>query len=232
MDKLATNPVRKVVMNLDQLYDTDTKLQHNTNYLDGLNEKQKQAVQHVDGPLLVLAGAGTGKTKVLTSRIAHLLIEKRVRPANILAVTFTNKAAREMTERVRSMAGDSAEGLWIGTFHSVAAKILRVNAELVGLRSNFTIIDYDDQVRLVKQIMSEMEIDIKETPPKAVLSVIQGFKDQALIPERVSMNLAPRRLADGKIHQIYIQYQERLLRANAVDFGDYCFIILNYLTTI
>lgn len=207
-------------MNFEQFYDMDTDFRRESDYLDGLNDKQRQAVEHVNGPLLVLAGAGTGKTKVLTSRIAHLLVDNVAMPSNILAVTFTNKAAKEMNERVRSMVGGAAEGLWIGTFHSIAAKILRVNAELVGLRSNFTIIDYDDQVRLVKQIMSEMEIDIKETPPKTVLSVIQGYKDQALTPPKVSMNHVPKRLAEGKIHQIYIEYQERLLRANAADFGD------------
>lgn len=200
---------------------TEQPVRQHASILEGdLNERQKQAVSHIEGPLLVISGAGTGKTKVLTSRISHLLMHQHAFPSQILAVTFTNKAAREMTDRIRAQAGHLSEGLWIGTFHSIAAKILRANAEIVGLRSNFTIIDSDDQTRLIKQIMAELEIDVKETPPKNALGIIQGFKDKAITPDKVTMNMVPLHVASGRILEIYQQYQERLLRANAVDFGD------------
>ncbi|MGB1539780.1 MAG: UvrD-helicase domain-containing protein, partial [Rickettsiales bacterium] len=163
-------------------------------YLHHLNPEQHAAVEALDGPVLVLAGAGTGKTRVLTTRIAHLLMTKHALPGQILAVTFTNKAAREMVHRVESMTGVMADnsggpgregGMWIGTFHSICAKILRRHAEQLGFPSHFTILDADDQLRLVKTLMGELNIDIKNHPPKAVLASIQHWKDQGLNPNQV-----------------------------------------------
>src|SRR4051794_6994095 len=141
-------------------------------YLETLNASQRAAVESLDGPLLVLAGAGTGKTRVLTTRLAHILMTRRAFPSQILAVTFTNKAARAMRERIAGMIGEgTAEGLWLGTFHSLSARILRRHAELVGLKSNFTILDTDDQIRLVKQILSAENVDDKKWPARIVLGV-------------------------------------------------------------
>jgi DNA helicase II / ATP-dependent DNA helicase PcrA len=183
-----------------------------------LNPYQLQAVQTVDGPLLVLAGAGTGKTKVLTSRVVHL-IHKGVFPGNMLVVTFTNKAASEMKERIQSMLNHSAEGLWLGTFHSVAMRILRRCPEKVGLKPNFTIIDQDDQIRIAKQILAEHHIDDKESLPKVLIAIINRWKDSGLLPHQVT---AAQRsdFAGGKSVQLYIAYQERLRALNAADFGD------------
>jgi DNA helicase-2/ATP-dependent DNA helicase PcrA len=186
-------------------------------FLDGLNSAQLEAVSHCTGPLLVLAGAGTGKTKVLTSRIANIIFNKLALPYQILAVTFTNKAAKEMMERVNNVI--DASGIWLGTFHSIAAKILRKHGELVGLNSNFTIIDYDDQNRLIKNIMQEEGIDDKKHPPKSILAIIQKWKDIALSPEKLSTN----DMSSSIMHiarKIYIEYQQRLRRSNIVDFGD------------
>ncbi|MEM7617409.1 MAG: UvrD-helicase domain-containing protein, partial [Pseudomonadota bacterium] len=191
-----------------------------SNHLLGLNDRQMEAVQHKDGPILVLAGAGTGKTKVLITRIANLLTIHNIAPQNILAVTFTNKAAQEMMQRLRDLIGYKAEGIWIGTFHSIAAKILRINSEHVNLQQNFVIIDQDDQIRLIKQIMSELEIDTKDHPPKNILAKIQSFKDKALAVHQVSANEYNGYLAAGRLLEIYQIYQERLLRSNSVDFGD------------
>ena len=155
-------------------------------YLQGLNDPQREAVETVDGPLLVLAGAGTGKTRVLTTRIAHILMSRRAWPSQILAVTFTNKAAREMKERVAGLLGlPEVENWWLGTFHSLAARILRRHAERVGLQSNFTILDSDDQLRLVKQILQAEQIDDKKWPARAVHAAIERFKDRGLTPDRV-----------------------------------------------
>src|SRR5215468_11151131 len=144
-----------------------------TAHLDGLNEEQRQAVIHQGGPLLVLAGAGTGKTRVLTTRIAHQLITGRARPSQILAVTFTNKAAREMLERVAQLIGGAADGMWLGTFHSVGVRVLRGHAEVVGLKSNFTILDTDDQTRLIKQLLQAEGIDDKKWPARVLSHIIQ-----------------------------------------------------------
>ena len=145
----------------------------NLDYLKNLNEAQTQAVIHIDGPLLIVAGAGSGKTKVLTSRIAHIIAEKKAYPNQILAVTFTNKAAKEMQSRVSKMLGSSATGLsWLGTFHSICAKLLRKHASAVNLNSNFTIIDTDDQIRLIKNICKAENIDIKQLAPRYVLAII------------------------------------------------------------
>ncbi len=155
-------------------------------YLAQLNEAQRQAVDAIDGPVLVLAGAGTGKTRVLTTRLAHILASRKAWPSQILAVTFTNKAAFEMRERLERMIGQASEGLWLGTFHSVAARILRRHAEAVGLKPNFTILDSDDQLRLVKQIAASEGVDDKRWPARAILAVIERWKDRGLTPDKVS----------------------------------------------
>lgn len=188
-------------------------------YLSGLNPPQRLAVETTEGPLLVLAGAGTGKTRVLTSRIAHLLMTHRAYPQEILATTFTNKAAREMRERVESMAGASANGLWLGTFHSLAVKILRRHAELMGLSSRFTIIDTDDQIRLLKQLIQEQGIDDKKFPPRLFMSIIQRWKDRGLVPDKVKHSDGAEG-ADGMALTLYREYQRRLAQSDAVDFGD------------
>jgi len=188
-------------------------------HLEGLNEQQRLAVTHDAGPLLVLAGAGTGKTRVLTTRIGHLLITGRARPAQILAVTFTNKAAREMLDRVAGLIGGAADGMWLGTFHSVGVRVLRRHAELVGLKSNFTILDTDDQTRLIKQLLQAEGIDDKKWPARILSGIIQRWKDRALPPDKVSRDEAGD-FAGGKAVEIYRQYQQRLAEVNAVDFGD------------
>jgi DNA helicase-2/ATP-dependent DNA helicase PcrA len=188
-------------------------------YLAGLNEAQCRAVLALDGPVLVLAGAGTGKTRVLTTRLAHILATGRAFPAELLAVTFTNKAAREMRERLEAMVGRAAEGVWLGTFHAIAARILRRHAEAVGLKPSFTILDADDQVRLVKQLMSAANMDERRWPARVLLGVIQRWKDRGLGPDQVPA-LEAAEEGDGRAIALYRQYQERLATVNAVDFGD------------
>src|SRR5215831_3727134 len=157
-----------------------------SDYLARLNTEQREAVETVDGALLVLAGAGTGKTRVLTTRFAHILLTGRARPGEVLAVTFTNKAAREMRERVAAMLGGPAEGLWLGTFHALAARMLRRHAELVGLTASFNILDTDDQLRLLKQVMEAERMDTKRWAPPALMGIIQRWKDRGLTPARVT----------------------------------------------
>src|SRR5579875_1027748 len=188
-------------------------------YLAALNEAQRRAVETLEGPQLVLAGAGTGKTRVLTARLAHILATGRALPSEVLAVTFTNKAAREMRERLEAMIGRSADGLWLGTFHAMAARILRRHAEAVRLKSSFTILDPDDQIRLLKQILAAENIDERRWPARALLALIERWKDRGLDPERVPAGEAAG-FADGRALALYRQYQERLLTVNAVDFGD------------
>jgi DNA helicase-2/ATP-dependent DNA helicase PcrA len=188
-------------------------------YMAGLNPTQAQAVEATEGPVLVLAGAGTGKTRVLTTRLAHILATGKARPWQVLAVTFTNKAAREMRERVASLLGCSVEGWWVGTFHATAARMLRSHAELVGLKPNFTILDADDQMRLVKQLQEARKIDTKKTPPRLMMSVIQRWKDRGLTPDRVT-EAEGADAVDGRALPLYGEYQERLKALNAVDFGD------------
>jgi DNA helicase-2/ATP-dependent DNA helicase PcrA len=183
-----------------------------------LNFPQGEAVNTTDGPLLVLAGAGTGKTKVLTSRIIHIVNSYLASPYQILAVTFTNKAAAEMKKRIAETIGDQANNLWMGTFHSVAAKILRRHPEVVGLRSDFTIIDDDDQTRLLKQILTDLNIDSKQFAPKAYLNRISRLKDKVMSPE--SLDSTGFEIALPKLKEIYGIYQSRLKMMNAVDFGD------------
>ncbi len=189
-------------------------------YLDGLNLEQIEAVESLDGPVLVLAGAGTGKTRVLTTRIAHLLAAGRARPGDILAVTFTNKAAREMKERVGTMVGKAVEGMpWLGTFHSIGVKILRRHAELVGLKSDFTILDTDDQIRLMKQVIEAADIDEKRWPARVLAAIIDNWKNRGLSPADVPAGDAMS-FADGRGKSLYAAYQERLKTLNAADFGD------------
>jgi DNA helicase-2/ATP-dependent DNA helicase PcrA len=197
-------------------------------YLAGLNDAQRRAVETVDGPVLVLAGAGTGKTRVLTTRLAHILATRRAWPSQIMAVTFTNKAALEMRERLQRMIGASAEGLWLGTFHSVAARLLRRHAEVVGLKPNFTILDADDQLRLVKQIAAAEGIDEKRWPPRALLSAFERWKDRGLTPDKVPAGDGGE-LANGRAPALYRLYQERLTTLNAADFGD---LLLHNLTLL
>lgn len=188
-----------------------------------LNPAQQQAVEITEGPLLVLAGAGTGKTRVLTTRLASILLSRKAWPSQILAVTFTNKAAHEMRERVASLIGGPAEGLWLGTFHSICVRILRRHAELLGLQNSFTILDTDDQLRLIKQIIKAEEIDDKKYPPRVIASVISRWKDRALTPEKVSV---PTSDFEKAAFHVYGLYQERLKVLNAVDFGDLILLCL------
>jgi len=189
-------------------------------YLDGLNPQQREAAETLDGPVLVLAGAGTGKTRVLTTRIAHILHLGRAWPREILAVTFTNKAAREMKDRIARMMGQVVEGMpWLGTFHAIGVKILRRHAELVGLKSDFTILDVDDQVRLLKQLLEAENIDDKRWPARVLAMQIDGWKNRGLSPEQVPAGEAAA-FANGRGRQLYAAYQERLKILNAVDFGD------------
>src|SRR5450631_803960 len=192
----------------------------NTAYLGDLNPEQREAVETLDGPVLVLAGAGTGKTRVLTARIAHILNLGRAHPSEILSVTFTNKAAREMKERVGKMVGQIVEGMpWMGTFHSIGVKILRRHAELVGLKSNFTILDTDDQIRLVKQLLELEKLDEKRWPARVFAMLLDGWKNRGLTPEQVPAGEAAS-FANGKGKKLYLAYQERLKTLNCADFGD------------
>ena len=188
-------------------------------YLDGLNEEQRRAVEALDGPVLILAGAGVGKTRVLTARIAHSSSTGRARAYEILAVTFTNKAAREMRVRVAAFTGSEQGMPWLGTFHSIGAKILRMHAELVGLRPNFTILDSDDQLRLLKQLLQADNLDEKRWPARALANLIDGWKNRGLDPKHVPASEAAA-FAGGKGAALYESYQARLKSLNAVDFGD------------
>ena len=191
----------------------------NSEYLSNLNAAQKEAVMHLDGPLLIVAGAGSGKTKVLTSRIAHIINEKKAFPNQILSVTFTNKAAKEMQNRVSAILNSEAIGLtWLGTFHSICAKLLRKHAPAAGLTSNFTIIDTDDQVRLIKNICKAENIDIKQLAPKYILSIIDRWKNKGFYPNEVIIN--KNDIYEKTVLPLYKIYQQKLLDLNACDFGD------------
>jgi DNA helicase-2/ATP-dependent DNA helicase PcrA len=197
--------------------------------LGGLNDAQRRAVEAIDGPVLVLAGAGTGKTRVLTTRLAFTIATGRASPSELLAVTFTNKAAREMRDRLEALVGRAAEGVWLGTFHAIAARILRRHAEAIGLKPSFTILDTDDQIRLVKQILAAENIDERRWPARLLLAQIQRWKDRGLGPEKVSAADADG-FAQGRAIDLYRQYQERLMTVNAVDFGDLLLHNLSLLT--
>jgi len=188
-------------------------------YLDGLNPEQRAAVETLDGPVLMLAGAGTGKTRALTARIAHLLTTGSARPNEILAVTFTNKAAREMKDRVGRLLGHAVEGMpWLGTFHAISVRLLRRHAELVDLKSNFTILDTDDQLRLIKQVIAAAGIDEKRWPARSLAAVIDDWKNRALRPDRVPV--AESSAFNNRGPELYAAYQRRLIELNACDFGD------------
>ncbi|MBV8593022.1 MAG: UvrD-helicase domain-containing protein, partial [Caulobacteraceae bacterium] len=188
-------------------------------YLRGLNAEQLAAVEALDGPVLVLAGAGVGKTRVLTARVAHLIASGRASSHQILAVTFTNKAAREMSERVAYLTGSTQGMPWLGTFHSIGAKILRMHAELVSLRPNFTILDADDQLRLFKQVLQAENLDEKRWPARALAGLVDGWKNRGLGPGQVPASEATA-FAGGKAVELYEAYQARLKALNAADFGD------------
>ncbi|WP_435087810.1 ATP-dependent helicase [Candidatus Pelagibacter bacterium nBUS_29] len=191
----------------------------NSDYLKNLNNAQKEAVLYLDGPLLIVAGAGSGKTKVLTSRIAHIIKEKRAFPNQILSVTFTNKAAKEMQTRVSKMLGSAATGLsWLGTFHSICAKILRKHAAAANLNSNFTIIDTDDQTRLIKNICKSENIDIKQLAPRFILAIIDRWKNKGYYPSEVIVN--NKDVYERTILPLYKIYQQKLIDLNSCDFGD------------
>ena len=220
-DEFNVTPVDKVRQPLEEAEHPGS-----LTYLEGLNEPQVKAVQSIDGPVLVLAGAGTGKTRVLTTRLAHILMNRKARPWEIVAVTFTNKAASEMRDRVSSLIRAPVEGWWLGTFHSLGARILRSHAELVDLKPNFTILDADDQVRLLKQLMESYQIDDKKWPARVLLGVIQRWKDRGLTPEKVTAEEGAE-FAEGIVTKLYIDYQKRLITLNAADFGD---LLLHCLT--
>jgi DNA helicase-2/ATP-dependent DNA helicase PcrA len=200
-------------------------------YLRGLNEPQREAVLTTEGPVLVLAGAGTGKTAALTARLAHLLFTRKAYPSEILSVTFTNKAAREMRERVGRLVGEAVEGMpWLGTFHAIGAKMLRRHAELVGLQSNFTILDTDDQLRLLKQLIVSANLDEKRWPPRQLAGLIDQWKNKGLTPKEIDAGESEA-FANGKGQALYAAYQDRLRTLNACDFGDLLLHMLVILKT-
>jgi len=199
------------------------------NYLSDLNEQQRAAVMHTEGPLLILAGAGTGKTRVLTSRLAHIIDQKKAFPSNVLAVTFTNKAAREMQVRIGNIIGSAIEGMnWLGTFHSIGAKLLRIHAEEANLKSDFTILDTDDQLKVIKEVIKILNIDEKRFPPRYFLSQIENWKNKGLPPEKVA-NSEPDIIGHEKSVEVYSSYQKRLSRLNSADFGDLLLLPLKLL---
>jgi DNA helicase-2/ATP-dependent DNA helicase PcrA len=207
-----------------QIYDNISALKPQTPWLDELNPEQRQAVETTEGPLLVLSGAGTGKTRVLTTRLAYILTKNKANPWNCLVVTFTNRAAKEMRERVQNLIGDMVNSVWLGTFHSVCVKILRVHAELVGLKPNFTILGEDDQKRLIKQILETEGIDEKKYPPQSLVEKISRLKDKGITVDKAASDFRSNVLIN-----VYQKYQARLLELNCVDFGDillYTLIIL------
>ena len=209
---------------------TDTALQ-DPPYLKGLNPPQREAVLTTEGPVLVLAGAGTGKTAALTARLAHLLWTRKAYPSEILSVTFTNKAAREMRERVGRLVGDVVEGMpWLGTFHAIGAKMLRRHAELVGLQQNFTILDTDDQLRLLKQLIVAADLDEKRWPARQLAGLIDQWKNNGLTPADIDAGESER-YANGRGGELYQQYQDRLKAVNACDFGDLLLHVLTILRT-
>jgi DNA helicase II / ATP-dependent DNA helicase PcrA len=200
-------------------------------YLHGLNPPQREAVLTTEGPVLVLAGAGTGKTAALTARLAHLIATRKAWPSQILAVTFTNKAAREMRERVSALSGGALEGMpWLGTFHSVAARMLRTHAELVGLHSNFTILDTDDQLRVLKQLIQASDLDEKRWPARQLAGLIDRWKNRGWTPKQVDARESEA-FAAGRGAELYLQYQDRLKTLNACDFGDLLLHMLAILRT-
>lgn len=206
------------------IFDNTSALMPSCPWVDMLNPEQKQAVQTTEGPILVLSGAGTGKTKVLTTRLAYILANHKANPWECLVVTFTNRAAREMRERVENLIGDAVNSVWLGTFHSICVKILRNHAELVGLKSNFTILSEDDQKRLIKQILEAQNIDIQKYPSQAVLDKISRWKDKGLSSDKITSDYK-----ENTITEVYKLYQARMLELNCVDFGDIILFALKIL---
>ena len=216
---------------LDSAFSETAPIEREPAYMAGLNPEQRAAVEATEGPVLVLAGAGTGKTRVLTTRLAHILATRRAWPGQMLCVTFTNKAAREMKERIGALIGGVVEGMqWLGTFHSIGAKMLRRHAELAGLKSNFTILDSDDQLRLMKQLIEAEGVDEKRWPARTLASMIDGWKNRGLRPDDLS-DSEGQAYAFGKGKLLYRQYQDRLKALNAADFGDLLLEVLNILKT-
>ncbi len=216
---------------LDSAFSETAPIPREPAYMAGLNPEQRAAVEATEGPVLVLAGAGTGKTRVLTTRLAHILATRRAWPGQMLCVTFTNKAAREMKERIGALIGGVVEGMqWLGTFHSIGAKMLRRHAELAGLKSNFTILDSDDQLRLMKQLIEAEGVDEKRWPARTLASMIDGWKNRGLRPDDLS-DSEGQAYAFGKGKLLYRQYQDRLKALNAADFGDLLLEVLNILKT-
>lgn len=207
-----------------QTYDNISALRPAMPWLDSLNPEQRQAVEATEGPLLVLSGAGTGKTKVLTTRLAYILASMKAQPWNCLVVTFTNRAAREMKTRVQELIGSAADSVWLGTFHSICVKILRTHAEMVGLHSNFTILAEDDQKRLIKQIIEAEGIDDKKYPPQAFVDKIQRWKDKGITVDKIDEEYKPNITT-----MVYKKYQARLIELNCVDFGDILLYTLSIL---
>ncbi len=226
-DPFASDP-------LDYEEPAPADVQRTPPWVESLNESQREAVEAMDGPVLVLAGAGTGKTRVLTTRLAQIMYTNRARPYQILAVTFTNRAAREMHERVANLIGPATEGMWLGTFHALGVRILRRHAELVGLKSNFTILDTDDQIRLLKQLMEAENVDEKRWPARVLSGIIQRWKDRGLTPDKVP-KADGGEFANGRAIKLYKDYQDRLTVLNAADFGDlllHCLTLFNAHTDV
>ena len=198
----------------DEAFDQDAD-----QLLVGLNNEQRQAVTHLDGPLLILAGAGSGKTRVITYRIAYMMRKHNVAPSSILAITFTNKAANEMRQRIEGLVGERSKYIWCGTFHSIFARLLRRHAELLGYTKNFSIIDTDDQLKLVKEAMKELDIADSQFKPKSVQNEISNAKNKFIDVEEYSL-LAGKEYFLGVVARIYKRYQEKLLANNAMDFDD------------
>lgn len=187
--------------------------------IEGLNPEQQQAVKTTDGPLLIMAGAGSGKTRVLTHRIAYLLAEKGVAPWNVLAITFTNKAAREMRERIDKLVGPEAEDIWISTFHSMCVRILRRDIDRIGISRNFTILDDTDQLTVIKNILKEKNIDPKKFEPRALLGSISNAKNELMAPKEYRKQASPDPY-EQLVGDVYEEYQKRLLKNSALDFDD------------
>ncbi|MBQ8557858.1 MAG: UvrD-helicase domain-containing protein [Alphaproteobacteria bacterium] len=214
----CSNPLDMAVAELEMRQYRDSIIPPPT-FLEGLNPEQRQAVEKTEGPLLVLSGAGTGKTKVLTTRIAYIIHQQKARPWQILAVTFTNKASTEMKSRLEKMIGGEAFSVWLGTFHAIGIKILRKYGERIGLQSNFIVLNSDDQERLLKQLMQEVGIDTKKYAPATLLDIIQRWKDKGLLPHQITTR-ENSGWCNGMALPFYTKYQQRLQNLNAVDFGD------------
>jgi DNA helicase-2/ATP-dependent DNA helicase PcrA len=217
---MAGNPLPRDLPSVGAITSQFGRGRNEPDYLAGLNPEQTEAVLATEGPVLVLAGAGTGKTRVLTTRIAHILSTKKAWGREILSVTFTNKAAREMKERIGKLVGSGVEAMpWLGTFHAIGARILRYHAELVGLRSDFTILDVDDQIRVIKQLLEAENLDEKRWPARQFAGLMDGWKNRGMLPKDLSAGDAAQ-FANGKGKSLYEAYQARLKTLNAADFGD------------